>query len=196
MRKFVTAIAMLSLASPALAADDDEEDDFVIPGELCGQLALDTAEPLAGKWTAVNREGGGTVGKRGIRMFDEDDEELEFEYAGNGVLVMLGNNDEGPQRMELMPQQIGQELPTDFKMYVDGEIEEVDVKKELPCAWEEMPGFVADKDYDLRGMGTMNMKVIANFPSNTRGFSLLHFTGSMMGREIDVLRYFSLTRDR
>ena len=65
----------------------------------------------------------------------------------------------------------------------------------LPCEWEKMPGYVGNIEYDLNGMGTLNMKVIANFPSVTHGFGLLHFTGDMMGRRIDVLRYFSLTRD-
>lgn len=191
MRFLCTAAASLVLiGSPAAA-----EEEFVIPGDLCNKLAMDTAEPLAGEWEAVNLDGGGTVGSREIGLSDKDEEDLEFEYTDNGVLVMLGKNDQGPQRMELMPQEVAQHIPTKFKMKIDGKIKEVDVTEMLPCQWEDMPGFVGDITYDLYGMGKMNMKVITNFPSRNHGFGLLHFTGKMMGREIDVLRYFSMTRE-
>ncbi|WFL77028.1 hypothetical protein P7228_13680 [Altererythrobacter arenosus] len=183
------ALAALFLATPLSAKD------FVIPGDLCDRLAFDTAEPLAGDWTAVNREGGGTVGSKAIGLSGKDKESVDFEYAGNGVLVMRGINDQGPQRMELQPQTVAEHLPTDFRVQIDGRIREIDVAAMLPCEWEKMPGYVGNIEYDLNGMGTMNMKVIANFPSVTHGFGLLHFTGDMMGRRIDVLRYFSLTRD-
>lgn len=188
MPSFALAAIAALVGSPAHA------EEFVIPGDLCDKLAMDTAQPLAGKWEAVNLDGGGTVGSREIGLSDEDEEDLEFEYTDGGVLVMLGKNDQGPQRMELQPQEVAQHIPTRFKMKIDGKIEEVDVTQMLPCTWENMPGFVGDITYDLYGMGKMNMKVITNFPSRNHGFGLLHFTGDMMGREIDVLRYFSMTR--
>jgi hypothetical protein len=193
MRHLVLSIALAGMAAPALA--DDEPGEYIIPGDLCQQLAMDTAEPLAGKWTATNKNAGGTVGSRNIGIMDEDQEPAEFEYAGNGVLIMLGENDQGPQRMELTPQSVAENLPNDFKVPHQGDIVEVDVNDLLPCEWGKMPGFVGDLDFDLNGMGTMNMKVIVNFPSMQMGFGLLHFTGDMMGREIAVIRHFTLTRD-
>jgi hypothetical protein len=193
MRYVIPSLALASLASPALASD--EAGRFIIPGDLCQQLAMETAEPLAGKWTATNKNGGGTVGARSIGIRDEDQEPAEFEYAGNGVLIMLGENDQGPQRMELIPQSVAEHLPNDFKVPHEGDIVEVDVNDLLPCEWGKMPGFVGNLDFDLHGMGTMNMKVIVNFPSMQMGFGLLHFTGDMMGREIAVIRHFTLTRD-
>ncbi|CAN0595526.1 unnamed protein product, partial [Laminaria digitata] len=72
---------------------------------------------------------------------DEDQEHAEFEYAGNGVLIMLGENDQGPQRMELTPQSVAENLPNDFKVPHQGDIVEVDVNDLLPCEWGKMPGF-------------------------------------------------------
>lgn len=195
MRILSLAIVALITAVPGTALAEEEDEEFVIPDDLCNKLAKDVAQPLAGEWEAVNRDGGGTVGSREIGLSGEDEEEIEFEYGGDGILVMLGINDQGPQRMELLPQEIAEHLPTDFHMKIDGKIKEVDVAEKLPCDWEDMPGFVGDITYDLYGMGTMNMKVITNFPSEYHGFGLLHFTGDMMGRRIDVLRYFSMTRE-
>ena len=195
MRALILSLAFAAIASPALAEDQEEAGEFIIPGDLCGQLAMETAEPLAGEWTATNRNGGGTVGARGISIMDEDEEDAEFEYTGDGVLVMLGENDQGPQNMKLLPQSVAAQLPTEFNVPHEGDIVEINVNDLLPCEWGKMPGFVGDLDYDLNGMGTMNMKVIINFPSYEMGFGLLHFTGDMMGREIAVIRHFTLTRD-
>ncbi len=119
------------------------------------------------------------------------EEKLELENSGNGTLRFKGDG----QELDMAPQNFGQNLPDEFNFEIDGEVETIDVREYLPCDWAQMPGYVGTLDYPFpAGMGAMQMKVILNFPSAEMGMGALHFTGNMQGREINVLRYVTLTR--
>jgi len=191
MRPLILAFAALVFLLPATARAQTIE----IPGDLCGKLAVESAKPLAGKWLAVNRDGGGSVGPRGVLLKSRPKEDLKLIHGDAGVLVFTGKNDIGPQRMDMQPQSVPEDLPDTFNVQLpNGRIATVDVSKLLPCAWSKMPGYKGHVDYPLPGVGQMRMLVMLNFPSEIMGFGLLHFTGSMMGNEIDVWRYVTLTR--
>ncbi|MCB2079159.1 MAG: hypothetical protein KDE55_15870 [Novosphingobium sp.] len=166
-----------------------------IPGDLCGRLAIDSAQPLEGKWLAINKNGAGSVGPRGVLLKSRPKEDLKLVYSSRGKLIFTGKNDLGDQRMEMRPQTEPPHLPSTFNVQTpNGRIVEVDVRSLLPCAWDKMPGYKGHVDYPLPGVGEMRMTVWFNFPSQIRGFGMLHFTGSMMGNPIDVWRYVTLSR--
>lgn len=168
---------------------------ITIPGDLCGRLAIESAQPLEGKWLAVNRDGGGAVGPRGVLLKSRPKEDMKLVYSGPGKLVFTGKNDMGPQRMEMKPLTEPVDLPSTFNVVTpNGRVAEVDVSGLLPCPWDQMPGYKGHIDYPLLGVGEMRMTVMLSFPSRIRGFGLLHFTGSMMGNPIDVWRYVTLSR--
>jgi len=168
---------------------------YSIPGDLCGALAVESAQPLAGRWIAVNRDGGGSVGPRGVLLKSRPKENLDLIFARKGVLVFTGKNDMGDQRMDMVPQAVPDDLPDVFNVQLpNGRIAEIDVRGLLPCPWSKMPGYKGHVDYPLPGVGEMRMTVWFNFPSRSRGFGMLHFTGSMMGNPIDVWRYVTLSR--
>ncbi len=182
-------IGLFAVVTPAAGAS------ISIPGDLCGRLAVQSAQPLEGKWLAINRDGAGSVGPRGVMLKGRPKENLKLEYSGPGKLVFTGKNDMGPQRMEMTPQVAPPDLPDTFNVQLpSGRIAEVNVRDLLPCAWTKMPGFKGHVDYPLPGVGEMRMTVMLNFPSEAMGFGLLHFTGSMMGNPIDVWRYVTLSR--
>jgi len=191
MRLLLLTIAALLCLRPATASAEAIQ----IPGDLCGQLAIESAQPLEGKWLAVNRDGAGSVGPRGVLLKSRPKEDMNLVYSGKGRLVFTGKNDMGPQRMEMTPQTDPPNLPDTFNVQApNGRIVEVNVSSLLPCAWDKMPGYKGHVDYPLPGVGEMRMTVMLNFPSRIRGFGLLHFTGSMMGNPIDVWRYVTLSR--
>lgn len=197
MRTFASALAAFAwMAAPAAGAKPVDASNFLtIPGDFCGQLASANAEPLKGKWLVVNREGAGKVGSRGIALNGKPKENVELIDAGNGVLTFVGSNDMGPQRLDLQPQPLGQHLPNEFNAALpNGKIVSVNIASLLPCDWEKMPSWVGHIDYPLPGVGEMRMKVILDFPNADQGFGALHFTGNMMGGEIDVWRYITMTR--
>ena len=191
MRPLILAVAALFGLLPAVA----HAESIQIPGDLCGSLSVDVAKPLEGKWLAVNRDGAGSVGPRGMLLKSRPREDLKLLYGGEGVLVFTGKNDLGPQQMDMTPLSPAENLPAAFNVQLpSGKIATVDVSALLPCAWSEMPGYKGHVDYPLPGVGEMRMTVMFNFPSEIMGFGLLHFTGSMMGNEINVWRYVTLTR--
>lgn len=193
MRPATLASAILAAAVPSAAMADG----ITIPGDMCGQLAVESALPLAGKWLAVNRDGGGSVGPRGVALKSRPKENLDLIYARKGVLVFTGKNDMGDQRMDMMPQAVPDDLPDVFNVQLpNGRIEEVDVRGLLPCPWSKMPGYKGHVDFPLPGVGEMRMTTWFNFPSQYQGFGMLHFTGSMMGNPIDVWRYVTLSRSK
>ncbi|MGD9664200.1 MAG: hypothetical protein AB7U34_03200, partial [Novosphingobium sp.] len=101
---------------------------IVIPGDLCGALAVESAMPLAGNWIAVNRTGGGTVGPFGFALTKKPTENLTLEHSGNGVLTFLGSNDLGKQRLDMQPMATAESLPDRFNIRtLKGKIEEVNV---------------------------------------------------------------------
>lgn len=168
---------------------------IAIPGDLCGRTSIESAQPLEGKWLAVNRDGAGNVGPFGFALSSRPTENMTLEHSANGVLTFLGKNDLGKQRLDMQPLATAQALPDEFNVRLsNGRIVPVNVTKLLPCAWPEMPGYKGFIDYPLQGYGEMRMTVMLNFPSNNVGFGLLHFTGNMSGHAIDVWRYVTLTR--
>ena len=189
-------VVLLALACLAPAAAQAKPSQAIsIPGDLCGVLASQSAQPLQGKWLAVNRDGGGSVGPRGVMLKSRPKEDLDLVYSRPGVLIFTGKNDMGDQRMEMTPQVFPDELPDVFNVQLpSGKIVEVDVSGLLPCPWNKMPGYKGHVDYPLPGVGEMRMTVWFTFPSKIMGFGLLHFTGSMMGNPIDVWRYVTLSR--
>ncbi|MEZ5736378.1 MAG: hypothetical protein R3E09_11380 [Novosphingobium sp.] len=187
--------ALISALAASLAPFAAQAQTIEIPGDLCGKLSIDSAKPLEGKWVAVNRQGGGSVGSRVIAMDDRPKEKLTLEYAGDGVLIFRGKNDLGDQRLDMKPQTVPEDLPNTFNVQAGNKIVTVDITKLLPCVWGRMPGYKGHIDYPFpAGMGEMRMTVMLNFPSEQMGFGALHFTGSMRGQEIDVWRYVTLTR--
>ncbi|MCB2073204.1 MAG: hypothetical protein H6917_14565 [Novosphingobium sp.] len=188
-------ISLFSALALSLAPAATRAETIKIPGDLCGKLSIDSAEPLEGKWIAVNRQGGGSVGSRIVAMDDRPKEKLTLEYAGNGILIFRGKNDLGDQRLDMKPQTVPEDLPSTFNVQNGkGKIITVDISELLPCVWGRMPGYKGHIDYPLPGVGEMRMTVMLNFPSEQMGFGALHFTGSMQGQEIDVWRYVTLTR--
>lgn len=186
-------LALACLAPGAAAAKSGQA--ITIPGDLCGQLAVESAQPLAGEWTAVNRDGGGSVGPRGVLLKSRPKERMKLVFSGKGKLVFTGRNDMGKQKMEMRPQAVPDDLPDVFNVQLpNGRIAEVDVRGLLPCPWSKMPGYKGHVDFPLPGVGEMRMTTWFNFPSRYRGFGMLHFTGSMMGNPIDVWRYVTLSR--
>ena len=193
-RKLICCLAIIG--SPlAVQTAQAQSNAITIPGDLCGRLAIDSAQPLEGKWLAVNRDGGGSVGPRGVLLKSRPKEDLKLVYSGPGKLIFTGKNDLGPQRMEMRPLTEPVRLPDTFNVITPrGRIEEVNVSALLPCRWDRMPGYKGYIGYPLPGVGQMKMTVMFAFPSRIRGFGLLHFTGSMMGNPIDVWRYVTLSR--
>lgn len=188
MREVFIAIGatLFSMTPGAVNAQEVE-----IPGDLCGMIASSTAEPLAGKWLITNMQGGGSYGRQSVFLSDRPTEKVELEYLGNGALLFTGSQDQ-ELRMEAQP--LGRLLPDEFTVPINNaENVTTDVSELLPCAWEEMPGFVGVLDYPIPGVGSMKMEVVLNFPSARMGFGLIHFTGAFSGREIDVLRHVTLT---
>lgn len=191
-----TAVSLAPIAAmPAQAATGGG--GIVIPGDMCGALAVQSAQPLAGQWIATNRTGGGTVGPFGFALTKKPTENLTLKHSGGGVLTFLGSNDLGKQRLDMQPLAVAEDLPDTFNIQTSsGKIVEVNVKALLPCAWNTMPGYKGHIDYPLQGAGRMRMTVMLNFPSRQAGFGLLHFTGNMMGNPIDVWRYVTVTRSK
>lgn len=184
--------ALLCAAAALLAATSARAQEVDIPGDLCGMVASSTAEPLAGDWLITNRQGGGSYGGSSVFLSDRPTEDVELEYAGEGVLLFHGSQG---QELEMQPQDLGRILPDEFTVPIrNNKTATVDVSELLPCPWREMPGFVGLIDYPVPGVGAMRMEVVMNFPGREMGFGLLHFTGAFQGRKIDVLRHITLTR--
>lgn len=182
-------------AALSFQAAHAQSNNITIPGDLCGRLASESAQPLVGKWLAVNRDGAGNVGPFGFALKSRPTENLALEESSRGGLVFTGKNDLGNQRLDMAPLAGGEALPDTFNVRLpNGRISEVNVARLLPCAWSTMPGYKGHIDYPLQGAGQMRMTVMLNFPSQSIGFGLLHFTGNMSGHRIDVWRYVTLTR--
>ncbi len=189
------AIIALATGAHFLSGGTTHAQTIAIPGDMCGKAAANSAEPLAGKWLAVNRDGGGAVGPFGFALKSRPTENLTLLHPSGGILTFTGKNDLGDQRLDMQPLPVAETLPDEFDVQLEsGRIETVDVSALLPCAWSEMPGYKGHIDYPLQGQGEMRMTVMFNFPSQNAGFGLLHFTGNMMGNPIDVWRYVTLTR--